>query len=79
MNEYQSKMPTTYRSIMLLVFFFLLVDVVIAGLLIFKVQLPDFNNPNTDNNSLTNLVTDNAVKVTKIVTDNTIKTDNTAN
>jgi regulatory protein YycI of two-component signal transduction system YycFG len=72
MNEFQSKTPTTYRSIMALVMVFLVVDLVIAALLIFNVKLTDFGTTHTDNNSLTNLSTDN-IPVPKVVTDNIIE------
>ena len=45
----------------MVVFLFLAVDVVLALLLIFNVKISDFNNNGTDNNPLTNLLTDNNI------------------
>ena len=61
MDKYRNRGQGTLNSILMVVFLFLAVDVVLALLLIFNVKISDFNNNGTDNNPLTNLLTDNNI------------------
>lgn len=68
MAKYQQRGQGTLASIMGLVMFFLVVDLIITALIVFNVNIKDLfkSTPNTDN----------VPTVTTVVTDNTGITDN---
>lgn len=67
MEKYQNRGQGTLNSILMLVLFFLIVDIVIATIMYFDIKL-DAIIPVTDNNAQNIQVT--------VITDNNLKTDN---
>lgn len=71
MEKYQNRGQGTLNSIVVLVIFFIIIDVIIAFIIFFDIKIEDLFNPNTDNTITTTLEQTTVPKIIEEDTDNT--------